>query len=85
MVTNVTDFGVFVKVIGDIEGFDQQFNLVGPMRSTPDEVLKKFNVGGSVTAMVIEVNPTTQKLSLSIKEMIEAEPAVGDRQVYPCR
>ena len=71
VVTNVTDFGVFVKVIGDIEGLISKFNLVGPDEEYTDEVLKKFNVGDPITAMVIEVNPTTQKLSLSIKEMIK--------------
>ncbi len=71
VVTNVTDFGVFVKVIGDIEGLISKFNLVGPDEEYTDEVLKKFNVGDPITAMVIEVNPTTQKLSLSIKEMVK--------------
>ena len=71
VVTNVTDFGVFVKVIGDIEGLISKFNLVGPDEEYTDEVLKKFNVGDPITAMVIEVNPTTQKLSLSSKEMVK--------------
>jgi len=71
VITNVTDFGVFVKVIGDIEGLISKFNLVGPDEEYTDEVLKKFNVGDPITAMVIEVNPTTQKLSLSIKEMVK--------------
>ncbi len=61
VITNVTDFGVFVKVIGDIEGLISKFNLVGPDEEYTDEVLKKFNVGDPITAMVIEVNPTTQK------------------------
>ena len=60
-----------MKVIGDIEGLISKFNLVGPDEEYTDEVLKKFNVGDPITAMVIEVNPTTQKLSLSIKEMIK--------------
>jgi small subunit ribosomal protein S1 len=71
VVTNVTDFGVFVKVIGDIEGLISKYNLIGPDEEYTDEVLKKFNVGDPITAMVIEVNPTTQKLSLSIKEMVK--------------
>ncbi|MGD1822655.1 MAG: S1 RNA-binding domain-containing protein [Pleomorphochaeta sp.] len=70
-VSNVTDFGVFVKVIGDIEGLISKYNLVGPDEEYTDEVLQKFNVGDSITAMVIECNPSTQKLSLSIKEMIK--------------
>ncbi len=70
-VSNVTDFGVFVKVIGDIDGLITKYNLVGPDEEFTDEVLKKYNVGDPITAMVIECNPNTQKLSLSIKEMIK--------------
>ncbi len=70
-VSNVTDFGIFVKVIGDIEGLISKFNLIGPDEEYTDEVLAKYNVGDSITAMVIECNPNTQKLSLSIKEMIK--------------
>ncbi|MFA6845888.1 MAG: 30S ribosomal protein S1 [Sphaerochaetaceae bacterium] len=70
-VSNVTDFGVFVKVAGDIEGLISKFNLVGPDEEFSDEVLKKFKVGDPITAMVVECNPTTQKLSLSIKEMVK--------------
>ena len=70
-VSNVTDFGVFVKVIGDIEGLISKFNLVGPDEEYSDAVLKNFNIGDSVSAMVIDVDPKTQKLSLSIKELIK--------------
>lgn len=63
VVSNVTDFGVFVKVPGDIEGLISKFNLVGPDEEYTDEALKKFKVGDPITAMVIECNPTTQKLS----------------------
>ena len=69
-VSNVTDFGVFVKVAGDIEGLISKYNLVGPDEEYTDKVLENFKVGDEVTAMVMEVNPSTQKLSLSIKEMI---------------
>lgn len=70
VVTNVTDFGVFVKVMGDIEGLISKYNLVGPDEEFTDEVLKKYNVGDPITAMVVECNPSTQKLSLSVKEMV---------------
>lgn len=70
VVSNVTDFGVFVRVLGDIEGLISKFNLVGPDEEFSDAVLNKFKVGDPVTAAVLEVNPATQKLSLSVKEMI---------------
>lgn len=70
-VSNVTDFGVFVKVDGDIEGLISKFNLVGPDEEYTDAVLKNFNVGDKVTAMVMDVDTKNQKLSLSIREMIK--------------
>lgn len=69
-VANITDFGVFVRVLGDIEGLITKYNLVGPDEEYTDATLKKFKVGDPITAMVLEVNPSTQKLSLSLKEAI---------------
>jgi small subunit ribosomal protein S1 len=70
VVSNVTDFGVFVRVLGDIEGLISKYNLIGPDEEFTDAVLAKFKVGDPVQATVLEVNPNTQKLSLSIKELI---------------
>ncbi|MHC1693334.1 MAG: (d)CMP kinase [Sphaerochaetaceae bacterium] len=69
-VSSITDFGVFVRVLGDIEGLISKYNLIGPDEEYNDSILTKFKVGDPITAMVVEVNPTTQKLSLSIKEMV---------------
>lgn len=72
-ISSVTDFGVFVKVIGDIEGLISKFNLVGPDEEYKDEVLESYKdkIGESITAMVVDLNTQTQKLNLSIKEMIK--------------
>ncbi len=72
-VSSVTEFGVFVKVAGDIEGLISKFNLVGPGEEYKDSVLDKYKdkIGEPITAMVIDINPQAQKLSLSIKEMIK--------------
>ena len=80
VVSNVTDFGVFVRVLGDIEGLISKFNLVGPDEEFSDAVLNKFKVGDPVT--VLEVNPATQKLSLSVKEMIRKSQQ-RNLQVHP--
>ncbi|MDX9939997.1 MAG: (d)CMP kinase [Sphaerochaetaceae bacterium] len=69
-VSNVTDFGVFVRVLGDIEGLISKYNLVGPDEEYSDNVLAKYKVGDPINAAVVEINPATQKLSLSVKEMI---------------
>ena len=55
----------------DIEGRIPKYNLVGPDEEYTDAVLKRFKVGDEVTAMVIDVDPKNQKLSLSIKELIK--------------
>ena len=72
-VSNVTEVGVFVKVLGDIEGLISKYALVGPDEEYTDEVLKRFNVGDTVSAMVLDVNPQQHKLALSIKELKKRE------------
>ncbi len=70
-VTSVTDFGVFVKVIADIEGLISKFNVVGPEEEYDDSVLQRFKPGDKVTALVIDLNVNSQKLSLSIKDYLK--------------
>ena len=60
---------MFVKVLGEIEGLIPKFALVGPDEEYTDEVLKRFNVGDQITAMVMDVDTQKQKLGLSIREM----------------
>ena len=69
-VTNVTDFGIFVRVPGGIEGLINKFNLAepGPDKPDEDEMLKKFNVGDKVKAVITEIKSDAQRLSLSIRE-----------------
>lgn len=68
-VTNKTDFGLFVKVTGDIEGLIHKNNLIVHKDDDPEEELAKFNIGDKITAAVTEINPARQRLSLSIKEL----------------
>ena len=69
-ITNITDFGVFVKVIGEIEGLVSKYNLVEPGAddSRDEDYLSRFKVGQKVKALVTEINPKAQRLSLSIKD-----------------
>ncbi len=68
-VTSVTDFGVFVRVPGDIEGLIHKFNLSGPNEDVPEEeLLQRYKPGDQVTAVVTDIKPGSQRLSLSIKE-----------------
>jgi small subunit ribosomal protein S1 len=69
-ITNITDFGVFVKVVGDIEGLVSKYNLVEPGAddSRDEDYLSRFKAGQKVKALITELNPKTQRLSLSIKD-----------------
>jgi small subunit ribosomal protein S1 len=72
-VTNVTDFGVFVRVEGGIEGLIPKVHLGNPRELNLDDEITKFKEGQKVTAAIIELNPGRQKLSLSIREMTRAQ------------
>jgi small subunit ribosomal protein S1 len=70
VITSKTDFGLFVRVQDDIEGLIHKNNLgVNVTEQNEDEdPLDKYNVGDTVSALVTEVQPNQQKLSLSIKD-----------------
>jgi small subunit ribosomal protein S1 len=67
-VASVTDFGIFVKVPGGIEGLIHKSNLSENRDDNPDEVLKKFQIGDKVKAVVLEVQPAKQKVAFSIRD-----------------
>ncbi len=63
-----TDFGIFVKVPGDIEGLIHKQNLVESRDETPEAALEKYNVGDKIKAVVVEVNPRNKKAAFSIRD-----------------
>ena len=69
-VTNVTDFGAFVKLEDGIEGLVYSSELSQEPVDKPSDVVSQ---GDRVTAIVTKVDPVDQKISLSIK-------AVSDRE-----
>jgi small subunit ribosomal protein S1 len=67
-VRNLTDFGAFVQVEDGIDGMIHISDISWNRRlKHPNEVLKK---GDTVQARVINVDGKTQRLSLSIKELL---------------
>lgn len=67
-ISNKTEFGLFVKVEGDIEGLINKSNINEEFVEDIEKELEKFNIGDKVKAMVTEINPKKQKLGLSIRE-----------------
>jgi small subunit ribosomal protein S1 len=67
-VSNITDFGVFVKLDEGIEGLVYSSELAAERVEKPEEV---FTVGQDVTALVVKVDPAEQKISLSIRAVTD--------------
>ncbi len=72
-VSNVTDFGVFVRVQGDIDGLVKKQDLSSDRDESWDDALKKFSVGMAVKAVVIDLSPERQKLGLSIRDLVQRQ------------
>lgn len=82
-VTNKTEFGVFVKVPGEIEGLIAKSQLCDSRDEDPEEFMKKMNVGDTVKAVVLEVSPDKQKLALSLRDYAkQVEKAEISRYIH---
>jgi small subunit ribosomal protein S1 len=67
-ISSITDFGVFVRVPGGIEGLIHKTNLTENRDENPDEALKKYKVGDKVKAAVLELQSDKQKVAFSIRD-----------------
>ncbi|MDR1230857.1 MAG: S1 RNA-binding domain-containing protein, partial [Spirochaetaceae bacterium] len=67
-VSSVTDFGVFVRVPGGIEGLIHKSNLVENFDENPDEALKKYKPGDKIKAAVVELQSDKGKAAFSIRD-----------------
>jgi small subunit ribosomal protein S1 len=67
-VSSVTDFGVFVKVPGGIEGLIHKSNLPENREENPDDALKKYHPGDKIKAVILEIQPEKQKVAFSIRD-----------------
>jgi small subunit ribosomal protein S1 len=70
-ITNITDFGFFVRVQGGIEGLVHKLNIVDDRVEPLEAAMAKYKVGDSVQAVVTECSPSKQKLSLSLKDYVK--------------
>ena len=70
VVTNITDFGLFVEVEEGIEGLVHVSELSGKKVKTPAEIYKE---GQEIQAKVIHVSAEERRLGLSIKQTGDEE------------
>ena len=67
-VVSITDFGIFIKVPGGIEGLIHKSNLVENREDDPEEAMKKYKVGDKIKAIVLEVQSDRQKAAFSLRD-----------------
>jgi small subunit ribosomal protein S1 len=67
-ISSITDFGIFVRVPGGIEGLIHKSNLPENRDENPDDALKKYKVGDKIKAVVLELQPEKQKVAFSIRD-----------------
>jgi small subunit ribosomal protein S1 len=77
-VTNVTDFGVFVRLDEGIDGLVYSSELAAERIETPSE---SFTEGQEVTALVVKVDPLEQKISLSIRAVTDKAERAALKQL----
>ena len=66
VVKTVTDFGIFVEVTKEIDGFIHISDLSWGRLRHPSE---KFKPGDTVKAVVLKIDPEKEKLNLGIKQL----------------
>ncbi len=69
-VRSVTDFGVFLTVMEGIDGLVHVSDLSWTKRvKDPKEIGEQFNKGDEVEAVVLDIDPENERLSLGVKQL----------------
>jgi len=69
-ISNITEFGLFVKLPGDVDGMVHMSDLSWTVPG--EEAIKTYNKGDQVTVRVLEVDVEKERVSLSVKALTEA-------------
>jgi small subunit ribosomal protein S1 len=67
-VVSITDFGIFVRAPGGIEGLVNKANLVESREEQFEDAVKKFTAGQKLNVYVVDISPEKQKASFSVRE-----------------
>jgi small subunit ribosomal protein S1 len=83
-ISSITDYGLFVEVEKGVEGLVHISEISWTDRIT--DLSKKFRVGDEIDVLVVSVDPTNRRMSLSIKQLdknpweaIDQQFKVGDK------
>lgn len=72
-VVNVLENGIQVKVVGDIETVINKNALITDENENAMSVLSKYKPGDKVNAIVVDCNPSQNKLILSVRDAVLKE------------
>ena len=66
-IKNITEFGLFVGLVGDVDGMahssDLDWNLSG------DEALKQYKKGDRIKVKVLDIDPDKERVALGVKQL----------------
>ncbi len=66
-IRNITEFGLFIGLDGGVDGMVHQSDL--DWNRPGDEVIKEYKKGDVVKAVVLDVDPSKERISLGIKQL----------------
>ncbi|MBP9752746.1 MAG: 30S ribosomal protein S1 [Proteobacteria bacterium] len=78
-VKNITEFGLFVGVMDDLDGMVHMSDI--SWDENPDKVLSKFQKGQMVSVKVLDVDAEKERISLGIKQLRDDPFAAGTANV----
>ena len=66
-IQNITDFGLFVKVSEDLDGLVHMSDV--DWRKSGSEAIKDFEVDQEIETIIIDIDPSKERISLGIKQL----------------
>ena len=66
-IQNITDFGLFVKVSDELDGLVHMSDV--DWRKSGPEAIKDFQVDQEISAIIIDIDPSKERISLGIKQL----------------
>ena len=74
-VTNITEFGVFVRLADALEGMVHVSDLSWDQEG--DDVIKTYSVDDKIEVKILEIDPEKERISLGVKQLSE-DPFEGN-------
>ena len=86
-IRNITDFGLFIGLDGDIDGLVHHSDI--SWTEAGENVMKEYKKGDTIKAKVLAVDPEKERISLGIKQLSEntaggALDGIGKGDVVTC-